>query len=352
VRLAEYTPDDFTILRRAAERLRVHSLCHRPFVDYYYSGNPWCKLYLLTADNGSTAGIIGIDQMRFAAGGTFLTLAFATNYHAAQQGAGGLLYLHWIKTAPFGLVFGGSEDTHKILRRQRWTYFTGVKTFVLNRPYHIVPGDALWRRWAKRVRASIPHTPIAERARRIPPSVRERISVEQEQQFTEDMLPQTSPFAFKFAPPLEYVNWRYHTGLSFVRYRLFRVLTEGRTSGYVVLNDAPGKVIVAQCDGEEPAALAYGVLLSLVRATANDSQPREVMLTCSHPEMQRVYEGFGFRARGADRPFVVGSRRGPVDLPADTSQWLVNYDWGDNGLRAPFLDEGAGREKHPLMIHG
>jgi hypothetical protein len=327
-------------------------LCHLPFVDYYYSGNPWCKLYLLTAEGGSTAGVIGIDQMRFAAGEKVHTLGFATNYHAAQQGAGGLLYLHWMKTAAFGLVFGGSEDTHKILRQQGWAYFWGVKTFVLNRPYHIMPGDPLWRRWAKRILAGVPHTPLAARARRIPPEIHERITVEEEQQFTDDMLPQTSPFAFKFAPTLEYANWRYNTGLSFVRYRLFRIRTGGRTCGYVVLNDAPGKVIVAQCDGEEPAALAYGVLLSLVRATAKDGRAREVMLTCSHPEMQRVYQQFGFRARGPDRPFVVGSRRGPVDLPADTSQWLVNFDWGDNGLRPPFLDQGAGRGKLPRMVHG
>jgi hypothetical protein len=339
VRLAEYAPDAFGPLHAAAEKLHVPSLCHRPFVDYYYSGNPWCKLYLLTADSGAIAGIIGLDQMRFAAGERLLTLAFATNYHAAQPGAGGLLYLHWMKTSSFGLVFGGSEDTHNILRQQRWAYFAGVKALVLDRPYLLWPGEPLWRRWAKRLLAQVPRVSIADRARRIPLAVRQRLSVHEEQRFTEDMLPATSPFSFRFAPTLDYLNWRYRTGLSFVRYRLFRVRAEGRTVGYVVLNDSPAKVIVAQCDGEEPTTLAYGALLSLVTAMATGPRGREVILTCSHPEMQRTYQQFGFRAAGPDRPFVVGSRRGPVDLPADTSRWLVNYDWGDNGLRAPFLDQ-------------
>ena len=25
--------------------------------------------------------------------------------------------------------------------------------------------------------------------------------------------------------------------------------------------------------------------------------------------------------------------------PTDASGWLVNFDWGDNGFRHPFLDE-------------
>jgi hypothetical protein len=339
VRLVEYTPDSFSSLREQAERLRVPSLCHRPFVDYYYTGNPWCQLYLLTAEDDSIAGTIGIDQMQFAAGDRVLNLAFATSYHAAQTGAGGYLYLHWMKTADFGLAFGGSADTHRILRQQRWTYFPGVKTLVLNYSYPARPGEPSWRRFAKRVYAALRRQRIDRLARHIPADVLSRISVQEETDFTEDMLPRGSLFSFRFAPPLEYLRWRYHTGLSFVRYRLFRVCSEGRTSGYVVLNDQPGKIIVAQCDGEAPVTLAYGVLRSLVAATKEDDRIREVMLTSSHPDMQKVYQRFGFRLRGDDRPFVIGSRRHPVDLPGDTTRWLVNFDWGDNGLRAPFLDQ-------------
>ena len=353
MRLTEYTPDAFDALRAAAERLGVAGLRHRPFVDHYYAGNPWCKLHLLTAADGSVAGAIGVDSMRFAAGDRRMTLGFATNFHAAQPGAGGYLYLHWMKTSPFGLVFGGSEDTHRILRRQGWTYFPRVKTLVLNRAYAARPGESAWRRLAKRVLTRFRRRPADRFAARVPALAAERITVHEEDRFTEDMPPRTSPFAFRFAPEVDYLNWRYRTGLSFVRYRVFRVRTEGRTSGYVVLNDAPDRIAVAQCDGESATDLAYAVLRSLVVATERDRKIREIVLTCTHPEMGRIYRDFGFRSAGRDRPFVVGSRRGPVDLPGDPSRWLVNYDWGDNGLRAPFLDqlpeEGRGEVASPLQ---
>ena len=257
MRLTEYTPDAFDALRAAAERLGVAGLRHRPFVDHYYAGNPWCKLHLLTAADGSVAGAIGVDSMRFAAGDRRMTLGFATNFHAAQPGAGGYLYLHWMKTSPFGLVFGGSEDTHRILRRQGWTYFPRVKTLVLNRAYAARPGESAWRRLAKRVLTRFRRRPADRFAARVPALAVERITVHEEDRFTEDMPPRTSPFAFRFAPEVDYLNWRYRTGLSFVRYRVFRVRTEGRTSGYVVLNDAPDRLAVAQCDGESATDLAY-----------------------------------------------------------------------------------------------
>ena len=49
----------------------------------------------------------------------------------------------------------------------------------------------------------------------------------------------------------------------------------------------------------------------------------------------------GIPGVGVEGPFAVGSLKGPVALPADPSRWLVNYDWGDNGLRPPFLGEAA-----------
>jgi len=339
VRLTRYTPDAFGALRAAADRFGAASLRHRPFVDYYYTENPWCRLHMLEADDGSIAGAIGVDSLRFVAGDRPLTFGFATNFHGAQPGVGGYLYLHWMKTAPFGLVFGGSEDTHCILRQQGWTYFRGVKTLALNRAYTPRPGESVWRRLAKRVLTRFRRRPAVRFADRVPASVAARIRVEEEDRFTADMLPQTSPFALRFAPELDYLQWRYRTDLSFVRYRLFRLLTRGRSSGYVVLNDAPDRVAVAQCDGESPADLAYGVLRSIVVATENDRKTREILLTCSHSEMGWIYRDFGFRPTGPDRPFVVGSRRQSVDLPPDPSRWLINYDWGDNGLRAPFLDQ-------------
>lgn len=74
------------------------------------------------------------------------------------------------------------------------------------------------------------------------------------------MLPGHSPFTFRFAPRVEYLNWRYNLSLSFVRYRLFRILAGARSIGYII-------------------------------------------------------------------------------LASGTSNWLINYDWSDNGFQAPFLDQ-------------
>lgn len=338
MRSVEYTPADFDDLRVAATKLGVASLCHRPFVDHYYASGPWSRLHLVRDATDAIVGLIGLDRMRFACGEGYRELTFATNFHAGQPGVGGLLYLRWMKSSPLGLVFGGSPDTHAILRRQRWTYFPGVKVYALNRRYRFGATEPLWKRWAKGLLASVPRAGVTSRARRLPRTVREAIAVREVDHIDEDMTPRTSPFAFRFAPTLEYANWRYNTWLSFARYRVFRLSEHGRTFGYVVLRDAPGEVVVAHCDGDDATALAHGVLLSLDAMSAGT---REVRLACSHPGMAAVYERFGFRVHGAERPLAVGSAGGKVDLPADAATWLVNLAWGDNDLRAPFLDQVA-----------
>jgi hypothetical protein len=56
-----------------------------------------------------------------------------------------------------------------------------------------------------------------------------------------------------------------------------------------------------------------------------------VRLTYSHPEMAEMYSRFGFVPR-KEWTVAIGSRKGPVDLSSDTSNWLVNLDWADIGL--------------------
>jgi hypothetical protein len=143
----------------------------------------------------------------------------------------------------------------------------------------------------------------------------------------------------RFAPDANYLAWRYSTQLPFVRYRLFRVLDRGRSAGYVILNESPERVIVSQCDGEDAETLAWGVVLSLLNAGQADRQPRTVMLTCCHPTMQEIYRSFGFKA-DSTHPFALGSLRRSIAPPAgsNTSNWLINYDWGDNGLMELWTD--------------
>jgi hypothetical protein len=161
------------------------------------------------------------------------------------------------------------------------------------------------------------------------------------------LLPRRSPFIFRFAPTVEYLDWRYNLSLTFVRYRLFRILGRGGTIGYVILNEAQNHIMVAQCDGEDATALAHGILMAVVEASRKDERPRTVFLSCCHTEMQRVFEQFGFRMElwGSELPFAFRTVPPQLDVSAaGTAQWLVNYDWCDNGLQAPFLDQGRWRD--------
>src|SRR5213593_1780585 len=144
------------------------------------------------------------------------------------------------------------------------------------------------------------------------------------------------------APGVAYLDWRYSRALSFVRYRLFR-LVRGGPCGYVVLNEHPGSLVVAQADGPDPDTLAAGVLAAVAEVAGEGSRQPEVVLASCHAQMRRIYEGFGFRPARVERPFALGSAHGPVRLGRDTSSWLVNFDWTDNGLRPPFLDQDAAR---------
>lgn len=347
-KLVQYTPEHFEAVRRAAEAAgRARSLRHRPFVDHYYAGSAWCSLHLFLDGQGAVLGTIGVERMPFTLGGRELTLGFGSNFHAFQSGAGALLFMQWMKSCPIGIVFGGTAQTHAILRQQKWTYYEGVKVFYLNRPFAAYSGEAPWRRLAKRAfERAARRTVIPSLASRIPRGAA-GLAVEELAGYPDGLLPQSSPFALRFAPALDYLRWRYGLGLSFVRYRLFRILRGGASVGYVILNDAPDQLIVAHCDAEDPTALACGVLLSVVEAARDDAAPRTLMAAACHPEVQRVYESVGLstypfllgRVLSGDWPFALGRLRGAVDVPADTSGWLVSFDWGDNGLRAPFLGQ-------------
>jgi hypothetical protein len=74
------------------------------------------------------------------------------------------------------------------------------------------------------------------------------------------------------------------------------------------------------------------------RRSENVKNP-EIRLASSNPVMQRIYIRFGFKACSPDRPFAIGSLQRSPHIETDTASWMVNFDWGDNGLRLPFLDQ-------------
>lgn len=340
MRMKVYTPEQFPVLRQFAERLGLRlSLSHRPFVDYYYATRNSCKLYLNVEEDGSITASFGLEHLRFEYHGRELKIGFGSNNYSMKPGAGLYLYTYSDESCPIRLVHGGSADTHNIVRSLGWRYCSGVRVYAFNKTYPVYPGDSWFRTAAKSAARKIARSRIARYTSRIPAEIWQRIAIREEQRFSEDLLPPESPFIFRLAPPVEYLNWRYNTELSFVRYRLFRIMDNGHAAGYVFINESPERLIVAQCDGTNAQSLAYGVLLSILQVGREDRRPRMVVLTCSHPIMQKIYEEFGFQAEPEDRPFYIGTPHGPAEIAPDTSNWLINFDWGDNGLRPPFLDQ-------------
>jgi len=346
----------FAAVQSAARRMEPGvGLIHRPFVDYYYATRPECKLYLCVDDDGSVLGSFGVELMPFQYGDRRLTLGFGSNFHALQKGVGGLLYLQFMQASPISLINGGSEDSNRLYRSQGWTYYPGLQILVLNRIFRPWPGDPRWRRELKRVLNRInpifhPRVNLTRLAARLQKGPAADLAVREEHAYLEDLMPQHSPFTLRFAPDVDYLTWRYGLGLKFVQYRLFRITAGEATIGYVVLRITPDRLIVGHCDGDDPTTLAYGILLSMGAASRGDRRPREVTATSSHSLMQRIFKSVGFETLQTDRPLAMKSLRQSGQLPTpDTSNWLINHDWGDNGLRAPFPDQEVDHEAKPSV---
>ena len=330
-------------MRAAAASVDNSGLQHRAFVNHYYASSPFCRLYLAIGSGSAIVGILGVETMPFQHEGRERRLGFGSNFHALKPGAGGLLLLQWLRSCEFGLAFGGSESSLRIFRSQNWVEYPGMRLWYLNRPFTTWKGEPSWKVLAKKAAGWKLRRPIKEYARNLPSCARD-VSVEEEREYSDDLLPSRSPFSFRFAPSRKHLEWRYALGLSFVRYRLFRILRGGRTEGYVVLNDQPRQILVSQCDGSDAEVLACGILHAVLKLGSEGDPSRTVLLTSSHPRMERLFHEFGFRNDGS-RDFLIGGlRKTSPDIGTETSNWLVNFDLGDNGLRSPFLDESVNNQ--------
>ena len=340
MQVVKYTPEHFDALCQFVGRVGLNlSLAHAPFVEHYYVKQDWCRLYLAVGSDGTILATYGLEIAQFEYNNTVMAMGLSSNFYSTRPGAGLFLFGCANDVCPVRLIFGGTTDTHKMFRDLKWKYYAGMKIYVLNRSYKAYPGDNWFRVAAKSMAQRVARSKLSRFASRLPSDVCEQVSVREERAFTEDLLPDRSPFAFRFAPSVEYLNWRYNTALSFVRYRVFRILNNGQTAGYVVINEMPDKILVAHCDGTDAQVLAYGVLRSILEVGREDRVPRSVLLATCHQTMRQIYVQFGFRAEPEDRPFYIGTVNGNVAMDGDTSKWLINYDWGDNGLRLPFLDQ-------------
>lgn len=339
--IVQYQYGDSGVLESLAAKLPAgHNLRYPDFVNYYYGTSTRCRLWLSIDNSDQILGVLGSEDLRFDVYGESKVLGFGSNFTSFQPGAGALLFLHWLKSCDHGVLFGGSADSQRIVRQQRWDWYSDTRQFYLNRASAKAHDEGLWRRLARWALRYIERDvdPCA-RARELASNGSLSVEASEEQTFSQDMLPAQSPFRFRFLPSIEHLNWRYNTQLGFVRYRLFRIVSAGESSGYVVLNVQPDRILVAQCDGDDPILLCQGIFVAL--AAVAGRQRKAVFLTSSHPIMKKVFLELGFRVRNRDYPFAMGGLNGPPQVPKDAKEWLVNFDWGDNGLRAPFLGQQA-----------
>lgn len=313
-----------------------HGLRHREFVDYFYGSGQWCKLSLLVSQTDEVLGVLGYECVPFDVPGRKITLGFGSNFRAFQSGAGGILFLNWLKQCDYGLIFGGSPDTHKLLDPRRWTTYPGVAQFELNASFSDSPSDVWWKKTAKWLLEHSPANRRLDRLQALDAQGGDDIHVEEVACFTNDMLPQISPFAFRFNPSCEYLNWRFNTELSFAKYRIWRIERGQQTAGYVVLNEQRHRVLVAQADADDELTLARGIVAA-IRASSQGRRRRQgVVVTAANETLKTVLRTLGFKERVGARPFVIGSLLRKPNWPEDTSRWNVNFDWCDNGLRPPF----------------
>jgi hypothetical protein len=343
VPIVEYTPDLFPDLQEMVARLPgPMNLAHRPFVDYYYATRSWSKLYLYLSESGRVLGTTGRELVRFEYGGREITMRNGSNWFSLQRGVGGELLKYSTRLNPdsFGFMLVASPDAVKVFHHYGWISVPGVSGYFLN-GCSLYPWDSWWKSAANSIVRQLGRRDLSSFASRIQSNGNAGITVCEEHSYCADLLPRESPFRLRFAPTLEYLDWRYNLCLSFVRYRLFRILVGSTSVGYVILNESRQQIIVAQCDGEDATVLAYGILLALAQAGARDRRPRTMFLSSCHSEMRQVFQKFGFRAwLRADLPCAFHGLPPDFDL-IGSSKWLLNYDWSDNGLQGPFLDQGA-----------
>lgn len=340
--LVRYTPEYAGLLRQSVAAVDPTSaLSHAPFVNYYYCSRDDCNLSLLISADGKLSGTIGVEHIRFRYHQQQIALGFASNYYAMERAAGALLFKTWLNQSAVAMVFGGSEHTHRILTSQKWTYFHGIRTLSLNprRTPHQKESGA--RRAAKTALNWI-RPRLSKFANRIPRGSEHGVTVKELKEYQDSIFQFNSCFELRIEPDIEYIRWRFNPTLGFVRYRIFRILHLGGTAGYVILNDHPDRLIVAQADGTEPDVVAYGVMLSLMAASRDDSAAREAVLTCAHPAMIGLYRSMGFKSSPLERPFALDPRNRHLGMGnLDLSKSSINFDLGDNGLRTPFLDQIA-----------
>ncbi len=331
LRIQQFDWDLHPALVELANTVHLPVMQNRQFLDHYYLGQEWSKLFL-AMDDSKCLGIVGVDIFQFVTQTSSLKVSFANNFYSLQPGIGGMLWLKSMKLGDIGLVFGGSKDAHRILSARKFDYYSGVNIYRLNAQFEAYKEDSTLkgivkaglRPWARK---KLPEYASKDFLLRFAD-----IQVVERQEVSEEMMVQTSSFTLRFRPSLEYLHWRYNPQLGYVHYRVFEILHSGLSCGCCILNDGPKELVVVYADGNDPKTLAAGILKAIFLIGEENDKNRTAVLASSHPAMRAVFTGSGFHLAEENYPFAAGSLRGSPRL-GDPRTWLVNFGIGDNDLR-------------------
>lgn len=336
-----YEKGNHQVLREIAPQLPPHhSLRYPEFVDYYYGTNERCKLSFFLDPERRVKGVIGWEKMKFLYKGEERDVSYGSNFVSFVKGTGAYALTHWMKSADVTIVYGGTPAVHRIYKKHRkWTEYFGMEVFRINRAFLVNPIEDAWRRIAKRIVSRFRwKEDVAARIDDFFSRKPTSIEVAEEQEYKEDIFPRQSSFELRFVPDIDHLSWRYDLHLPFTRYRLFRIVQDGETVGYVVINQGGGQVMVAHADAEGPEELAFGILKTFRKIFLEQGgRGLEFVLAAANPVMKNIFVTAGFKIIRPPRLFFAGNIKGDVPFDQETSGWLINIDWGDNGLRAPLL---------------
>jgi hypothetical protein len=346
LKIVKFTPDHYPELTTFANTIGLSTMLNRDFVDHYYLGQEWSKLYI-GLDRSKCIGIIGNDFLRFSVQSSFLKVAFATNFYSIQPPIGGMLWLKWLKLGEIGLVFGGSADTHRILSARKFQYYSGVNIYRMNAQFESYKEDSALKSALKAGLRPWKRKKLTEYASKDFLARFSNVQVVEADEFAESFLVQSSPFQLRFNPPIEYLQWRYNPRLSYVRYRLFEIKSLGKSCGYCVLNDGPEELTVVHADGNNAELLAAGILKAIFSVGEENNKEHKAVLSSSHPAMQTIFCESGFCMARGNYPFAAGALRGSREL-GDPTTWLINIGIGDNDLRKTMFWPSTGIEKNSL----
>lgn len=331
LQIRQFNSELYPELMDFANSVRLPVMLNQHFVQHYYLGQEWSRLFLVI-EHTKCIGIIGVELLEFVTPASSLKVAFATNFYSLQPGIGGMLWLKWMKLGDMGLVFGGSQDAHRILTARKFDYYSGINLYRLNAEFEPYNEDSAIKGIVKAGLRPWKRKKLTDYASKSFLKRFADIQVVERHEFSEGHLVHTGLFMLRFHPKIDYLQWRYNLHLPHARYRLFEFLRSGQSCGYCVLNDGPKELMVAYSDGNHPELIAAGILKAIFSVGDDDQKERKAVLASSNLAMQTIFSESGFRLTKKDYPFAVGSLRGAQKL-GDPRTWHINLGLGDNDLR-------------------